>query len=65
MFSDEAASQFKQRFLSSNLNTSEETYGIDIEWHVSATSHVHGVVNGIGGQSGGMFKAYGESDDGI
>ena len=49
IFSDGATSQFKQRFLFSNLYAWEMEYGFTITWNFFATSHGKGVVDGIGG----------------
>lgn len=49
VFSDGAASQFKQRYLFANLQVFEEDHDIKIKWHFFATSHGKGVVDGIGG----------------
>ncbi|ELU17965.1 hypothetical protein CAPTEDRAFT_215629, partial [Capitella teleta] len=49
VFSDGAASQFKQRFLFSNLHLWEQQHSIKLEWNFFATSHGKGAVDGIGG----------------
>ena len=49
IFSDGASSQFKQRFLFSNLFNWEEEFDVRIRWHFFATSHGKGVVDGLGG----------------
>ena len=49
IFSDGATSQFKQRFLFSNLYAWEMEHGFTITWNFFATSHGKGVVDGIGG----------------
>ena len=49
VFSDGASSQFKQRFLFSNLSRWEANFGVDIRWHFFATSHGKGAVDGLGG----------------
>jgi len=49
VFSDGAASQFKQRFLFSNLHKWEQEHGIQLQWNFFATSHGKGTVDGIGG----------------
>ena len=41
-FSDGAASQFKQKFLFSNLSFLQEMFHIQISWHFFATSHGKG-----------------------
>ena len=46
---DGASSQFKQRFLFSNLYEWETEFGVKISWHFFATSHGKGVVDGLGG----------------
>jgi hypothetical protein len=48
IFSDGAASQFKQRFLFSNLVLFQKN-GLKVTWNFFATSHGKGVVDGIGG----------------
>ena len=50
VFSDGASSQFKQRFLFSNLHMWEEQFEIELRWHFFATSHGKGVVDGLGGE---------------
>ena len=53
IFSDGLTSQFKQRFLFSNLHGWEMEHDLKICWNFFATSHGKGVVDGIGrGQSG-------------
>jgi len=49
MFNDGPTSQFKQRFLFSNLHYWEQAYEISIKWNFFATSQGKGVVDGIGG----------------
>ena len=49
VFSDGASSQFKQRFLFSNLQMWEQQFHIELKWHFFATSHGKGVVDGLGG----------------
>lgn len=49
VFSDGPSSQFKQRFLFSNLHIWEKEFNIKLTWHFFATSHGKGVVDGIGG----------------
>lgn len=49
IFSDGPTSQFKQRFLFSNLHHWEQDHDISIRWNFFATSHGKGVVDGIGG----------------
>ena len=49
VFTDGASSQFKQRFLFSNLHAWEQEHELKIKWHFFATSHGKGVVDGLGG----------------
>ena len=49
VFSDGASSQFKQRFLFSNLQMWEQQFHTELKWHFFATSHGKGVVDGLGG----------------
>ena len=49
VFSDSPTSQFKQRFLLSNLYAWEMEHDLKIVWNFFATSHGKGVVDGIGG----------------
>jgi hypothetical protein len=49
VFSDGASSQFKQRYLFSNLHAWENEFGLQLVWHFFATSHGKGAVDGIGG----------------
>lgn len=50
VFSDGAPSQFKQRFLLSNLHWYKATYELEsLEWEFFATSHGKGAVDGLGG----------------
>lgn len=49
IFSDGAGSQFKQKYLFSNLYSWEQDYSLSIKWNFFATSHGKGVVDGIGG----------------
>ncbi|ESO89794.1 hypothetical protein LOTGIDRAFT_164827 [Lottia gigantea] len=49
IFSDGPSSQFKQKYLFSNLEVWSEKYSFNIFWHFLATSHGKGVVDGIGG----------------
>ena len=49
VFSDGPTSQFKQRFLFSNLCAWEMEHDLKITWNFFATSHGKGVVDGIGG----------------
>ena len=59
IFSDGAGSQFKQRFLFSNLYYWKE-HPVSIVWNFFVTSHGKGVVDRLGGtvkrQFGGTFK---------
>ena len=48
-FSDGAASQYKNRKNFINLCNHEADFGIQAEWHFSATSHGKGACDGIGG----------------
>ena len=49
VFTDGASSQFKQRFLFSNLYAWQEEHEFKIKWHFFATSHGKRVVEGLGG----------------
>ena len=49
IFSDGASSQFKQKYLFSNLYSWEQEHDFKIRWNFFATSHGKGVVDGIGG----------------
>ena len=49
IFSDSAASQFKQRYLFSNLYEWQSEFSIQLIWNFFATSHGKGAVDGIGG----------------
>lgn len=49
IFSDGPISQFKQRFLFSNLHGWETENDLKIRWNFLATSHSKRVVDGIGG----------------
>ena len=49
IFSDGASSQFKQRYLFSNLHCWELEHQLKLCWNVFATSHGKGVVDGLGG----------------
>lgn len=49
VFSDGPSSQFKQRYLFSNLFLFEQHHNIKLTWNFFATSHGKGVVDGIGG----------------
>ena len=48
-FSDGAASQYKNRKNFINLCHHESDFGVDAEWHFSATSHGKGACDGVGG----------------
>ena len=47
VFSDGAGSQFKQKYLFSNLYSWEKEHELSIHWNFFATSHGRGVVDGI------------------
>ena len=49
IFSNGAISQFKQRYLFSNLHEWETDFGVQLVWNFFATSHGKGAVDGIGG----------------
>jgi hypothetical protein len=49
IFSDGAASQFKQRFNFVNISFFPSLYGVETTWHFFATGHGKGAVDGIGG----------------
>lgn len=49
IFSDGVSSQFKQRFLFSNLYLFEKLCNLKLTWNYFATSHGKGTVDGIGG----------------
>ena len=49
ILSDGASSQFKQKYLFSNLYSWEQEHDLKIIWNLFATSHGKGVVDGIGG----------------
>ena len=55
VFSDGPTSQFKQRFLFSNLHYWEQDHDISIRWNFFATSHGKGVVDGLEGWLRGQF----------
>lgn len=48
IFSDGAASQFKQRFTISSMLILSKFYNVDLSWHFFATAHGKGAVDGIG-----------------
>lgn len=48
-FSDGAGSQYKNKYNFVNLLYHERDFGVEAEWHFSATSHGKGAVDGIGG----------------
>jgi hypothetical protein len=48
IFSDGAASQFKQKYNLCNLTFFNETFGIDVAWHFFASGHGKGACDGIG-----------------
>lgn len=49
VFTDGAGSQFKQKYLFSNLHYWEQDHDVTITWNFFATSHGKGVVDGLGG----------------
>ena len=49
VFSDGAASQFKQCYLFSNLHKWENEFSMKLIWNFFATSHGKGAVDGLGG----------------
>ena len=49
VFSDGASSQFKQKYLFSNLHDWQNQHQVQIGWNFFATSHGKGIVDGIGG----------------
>ena len=49
VFSDGAASQFKQQYLFSNLHVWEKGISVGLTRNIFATSHGKGAVDGIGG----------------
>ena len=49
IFSDGASSQFKQRYLFSNLHEWETDFGVQLVWNFLAMSNGKGAVDGIGG----------------
>ena len=49
IFSDGAGSQFKQKYLFSNLHAWEHEYDLVLKWNFFATSHGKGAVDGLGG----------------
>ena len=53
--SDGPSSQFKQKFLFSNLHLWGSRFNISIDWNFFATSHGKGVVDGIGGSTKRMI----------
>lgn len=48
-FSDNASSQFKNRYVTNHLTTMLDNMDIDFTWNYFASSHGKGVVDGIGG----------------
>ena len=48
IFSDGAGSQFKQKYLFSNLHAWEQEYDLVLKWNFFATSHGKGAVDGLG-----------------
>ena len=53
IFSDGAASQFKQRFVLSLLPVPEQRYGVKLTWMFFATGHEKGVIDGHGADAKG------------
>ena len=49
IFSDGAASQFKNKYMFKYLCHLQELLGLQLQWHFFATSHGKGAVDGIGG----------------
>lgn len=49
VFTDRPTTQFKQRYLFSNLPDWEQDFSVKIIWNFFATSHGKGAVDGIGG----------------
>ncbi|XP_063241124.1 uncharacterized protein LOC134541539 [Bacillus rossius redtenbacheri] len=49
IFSDNCASQFKNKYTLSNICYTESDYGVNTEWNFFASSHGKGAVDGIGG----------------
>ena len=49
IFSDGPSSQFKQRFLFSNLHLWGKRFHCEVHWHFFATSHGKGIIDGLGG----------------
>ena len=49
VFADGTSTQFKQKYLFSNLANWQSTFGIKVNWHFFATSHWKGIIDGIGG----------------
>ena len=50
ILSDGTSTQFKQRYLFSNLSKWESTFGIKVNWHIFAPLHGKGMIDGIGGR---------------
>lgn len=48
-FSDNASSQFKNRYIIHHLTTMLDSYDIDINWNYFASGHGKGTVDAIGG----------------
>ncbi|CAF0764370.1 unnamed protein product [Rotaria sordida] len=48
-FSDNASSQFKNRYIINHLTTMLDVLDIDFSWSYFASSHGKGVVDGVGG----------------
>lgn len=49
VFSDGVSSQFKQRYLFSNLHKWEKEFSTNLIWNSFVTFHGKGAVDGIGG----------------
>ncbi|CAF1620097.1 unnamed protein product, partial [Didymodactylos carnosus] len=49
VYTDGAASQFKQRYLFQNLTRTVAEHALKLSWNFFATSHGKGVVDAIGG----------------
>lgn len=49
LFSDNASSQFKNRYIIHHLTTILDTFDIDISWNYFASGHGKGTVDAVGG----------------
>lgn len=49
IFSDGAASQFKQRFMFANITFYKEDFDVSVTWNFFASGHGKGAVDGVGG----------------